>query len=69
MELRSRNKVKFKYAFTDKTKVQNSPMYRGVFLWNQLSSDLQHSNTITEFKSGVRQFIESDQLKYGKGNI
>ena len=32
IELRSKNKVKFKCPFTDKTKVQNSPLYRGIFL-------------------------------------
>ena len=36
IELRSKNKVKLKCNFTSKTKVQNSPLHRGVLLWNKL---------------------------------
>ena len=41
MELRSRNKVKLKHMFTDKSKVMNSPFYQGIFLWNKLSPEIQ----------------------------
>ena len=62
IELRSRNKVKFKYKFTTNTKVQNSPYYRGEFLWNQLPIDLQSELEIGHFKKGVRALINTDKI-------
>ena len=50
MELRSRNKVKFKQIFTDKSKVMNSPFNRGFLLWNKLSSEIQKSKDVPTFK-------------------
>ena len=67
IELRSRNKVKFKQPFTDKTKVQNSPFYRGIYLWNQLSHDIQVSNEISIFKAQVRSLFTAGQIQYMKG--
>ena len=67
MELRSRNKVKIKYPFTNKAKVQNSPLYRGIFLWNQLSPDIQNIDAINEFKRTVQELIESGRIKYERG--
>ena len=67
MELRSRNKVKIKYPFTNKAKVQNSPLYRCIFLWNQLSPDIQNIDAINEFKKTVRELIESGRIKYERG--
>ena len=49
IELRSKNKVKFKNKFTKITKVLNSPLYRGVFLWDQLPADLQHVPDLKSF--------------------
>ena len=67
IELRSRNKIKFKQPFTDKTKVQNSPLYRGIHLWNQLSHDIQVSNEISIFKAQVRSLFTAGQIQYMKG--
>ena len=53
MELRSKNKVQFKHIFTDKTKVQNSPILRGIFLWNQLPANVQNMEILPHFKSAI----------------
>ena len=37
---RSSNKVKFDVKFTSTTRVQRSPLYSGVTLWNMLKLDL-----------------------------
>ena len=63
IELRSRNKVKFKQAFTDKTKVLNSPFYRGMYLWNQLPAYVQNIEEIPAFKTYVKEMIMSGQIK------
>ena len=62
IELRSRNKVKFKNNFTNIVKVQNSPLYRGIFLWDQLPVNLQHDPDLKTFKSGVRSLIKQNKL-------
>ena len=64
IELRSKNKVKFKYAFTNKTKVQKSPLYRGIFLWDQLSSDIQNLDDINIFKRKIRSLLDTSQIVY-----
>ena len=70
IELRSRNKVKFKYNFTNIAKVQNSPYYRGEFLWNQLPDQLQSLAEISTFKKRVRELIKADMVVFNrKGNI
>ena len=61
---RSKNKVKFKNKFTNITKVQNSPYYRGIFLWDQLPVDLQLDPDLKSFKNGVRSLIRQDMIKY-----
>ena len=58
MELRSKNKVKFKQHFTDKTKVQNSPLFRGIFLWNQLLADVQNMDKLSQFKNAIRSLLD-----------
>ena len=63
IELRSRNKVKFKYAFTDKSKVTNSPLYRGIALWDQLPCTVQRIDDLTVFKRTIKAMIESGQIK------
>ena len=62
IELRSKNKVKFKFKFTNITKVQNSPFYRGTFLWDQLPNELQLEPKIHVFKNGVRALINADKV-------
>ena len=63
MELRSKNKVKFKQNFTDKTKVLNSPFYRGMYLWNQLPAHIQQIEEISVFKTNIRALITNGHLK------
>ena len=38
---RSMNMVKMKNEFTGKTKVVNSPLYRALWLWDTLPTDIQ----------------------------
>ena len=66
IELRSKNKVKLKTKFTSKVKVQNSPLYRGVSLWNQLPEDIQQLELLTHFKTHIRSYIASGNLIYRK---
>ena len=63
MELRSKNKVKFKQNFTDKTKVLNSPFYREMYLWNQLPAHIQQKEEISVFKTNIRALIINGHLK------
>ena len=64
IELRSKNKVKFKYKFTNKTKVQNSPYYRGEFLWSQLPDDLQSEEKLNNFKHRVHILIQENKVVF-----
>ena len=50
MELRSKSKVKLKQNFTSLTKVYMSPFYRGLRLWDLLSTDLQKEADFVKFK-------------------
>ena len=52
--LRSDNKVKFKEKLTKKTKVQNSPYYRGIYLWNKLPEHIQKSDSLLLFKCRIK---------------
>ena len=45
INLRNRNKLKFKQPFTSLTKVLNSPFYRGVKLWDMLNEETQRATT------------------------
>ena len=51
--LRSQNKVKMKNDFTSKTRVFNSPLYRGIRLWDSLPSDLQKEKDNRVFKKKI----------------
>ena len=64
IELRSKNKVKFKNKFTNITKVQNSPLYRGVFLWDQLPETLQKEMELKTFKVGIRSLIKQNKIVF-----
>ena len=66
IELRSKNKVKLKTKYTSKAKVQNSPLYRGIFLWNQLPEPIQKLEQLTHFKTQIRTYIDTGNLKYWK---
>ena len=58
--LRSDSKVKIKMDYTAKTRVFNSPLYRGVRLWNLLPTDLQKEKDKYVFKKKLR----SHNIKY-----
>ena len=51
--LRSTEKIKLKNYFTSKTKVLNSPLYRGIRLWNSLPADIQKEKDKYSFKRRV----------------
>ena len=55
--LRSANKVKMKNDFTNITKVHNSPLYRGIRLWDSLPASLQ------EDKYSFKKKISSHTFK------
>ena len=52
-ELRSATKVKIKNDFTSETKVFNSPLYRGIRLWDTLPTDLQSEKDKYVFKNKI----------------
>ena len=54
--LRSKPKVKLKHNFTSITKVYNSPLYRGVLLWDQLPPNLQKEENNIKFKTELNRF-------------
>ena len=56
IELRSSDKVNIKMDFTAKTRVYNSPLFRGVRLWNQLPIDLQKEQNKFLFKKKMRTY-------------
>ena len=51
--LRSAEKIKMKNVFTNKTKVLNSPLYRGIRLWDGLPVDLQKEKDKYSFKKRI----------------
>ena len=54
-QLRTGPKVKMKIAFTDKERVLRSPFYKCNRLWDKLSSDIQLSDNIFEFKTKLKK--------------
>ena len=56
MDLRSKPKVKLKSKFTSITKVYNSPLYRGLRLWDKLTPNLQKEENKFRFKSEINKF-------------
>ena len=56
---RSSTKVKFDIDFTSITRVQNSPLYRGVTLWNSLSEHAQKSGLKYVFKGAIKCYTNS----------
>ena len=51
--LRSSKKVKIKSTFTRITKIQKSPFYRGISLWDSLPFAIQHEQGKTAFKNAL----------------
>ena len=57
MILRSTNKVKMKSDFTKLTKIQRSPYYRGLKLWNSLPENVQKEESKSKFKFKLSKCI------------
>ena len=57
INLRSKKKVHLKKDFTSKTKILNSPLYRGIRLWDLLPSDLQKEKDFRAFKKRLRTHV------------
>ena len=54
--LRSAKSVKINHKFTRLTKIQKSPHYRGLALWDKLPQDLQNIGSKKEFKNRMKAF-------------
>ena len=54
--LRSCDKIKLKSNFTRITKIQKSPFYRGVSLWDSLPKELQKEQSRKTFKNIINQY-------------
>ena len=50
------------YIFTTKTKVQNSPLYRGALLSDRLPVEVQNTESISVFKKAVHDLFETGTL-------
>ena len=57
IQLRSDGKIKMKSGFTRLTKIQRSPYYRGLGLWNALPEHVQKEPNKCKFKSAVKSLI------------
>ena len=55
--LRSAKNVKLNHKFTRLTKIQQSPYYRGLHLWDELPQDMQKIDTKHEFKNRIKGYI------------
>ena len=55
--LRSKKKVKLDNNFTNKTKVFNSPLYRGIRLWDTLPMEIQKETDKYSFKKKISKHI------------
>ena len=54
INLRSKKKIHIKKDFTSKTKILNSPYYRGIKLWDSLPSDMQKEKDFRAFKKRLK---------------
>ena len=55
--LRNKNKVRLKIKTTQLTKVQKSPYYRGVSLWDRLPESVQRATTKVKFKTLLNKVL------------
>ena len=56
-DLRSNLKIQFRNKITQLTKVQRSPYYRGVTLWDRLPTEVQRATTKVKFKCDLARYI------------
>ena len=54
--LRSTANVKLKHRFTRLTKIQQSPYYGGLELWDKLPNELQSIDTRLSFKQKIKGY-------------
>ena len=55
MELRSSTNVKMNHKFTRLSKIQKSPYYRGLSLWDKLPKEMQLMESKKEFKERIKK--------------
>ena len=58
---RAMHKVIFKTATKCTGKYLNSPLYKGVLLWNLLDSNIQKSNTVIQFVQYLKKMYDGYQ--------
>ena len=51
---RSSGKIKFSSDVTAITRVHNSPLYRGMALWDKLPMDIQKLDSKMDFKRAIK---------------
>ena len=56
MVLRSNNTIKMHHKFTKITKIQKSPYYRGLALWDKLPKEYQTLKTKDKFKCIIKRY-------------
>ena len=54
-EMRSTSKITYKVPTRITPKYEKSPFYIGTKLWNELSRDIQHCNSVYEFKREIHK--------------
>ena len=54
VNLRSRNKIRFKHNKRNYTVMLKSPLYRGINLWDNIPEAIQHSPTKCKLKVTLR---------------
>ena len=55
VNLRSRNKIRFKHNKRYCTVMIKSPLYRGIKLWDNIPEAIQHSPTKCKFKVALKK--------------
>ena len=56
MQLRSSGNVKMNHKFTRLTKIQKSPYYRGLSLWDSLPKELQLVESRKVFEDRIKNY-------------
>ena len=57
VNLRSKNKIKFKVRRRDKEKYLKSPLSRGIVLWDRIPEEIQKSTTKVKFKKHIKSLL------------
>ena len=57
INLRSRNKIKFKQKRRILEGILKSPMNRGITLWNMIPENIQRAVTKVKFKAGLKGIV------------